>query len=286
MIKFFSRLKRRKGFTLTEMIVVTAIIGIIMATVVAFADPMRKTIRNTEARSNALTINEVLGKYIEHNLAYANQVAVFVGYDYDPTNVDIEKAYDEIKANWTESNDTTKVMIFHFVEPDDDAGTKGGMEMYDSVSTSSSLPALDAKDKIFVDDFYGGYQYFVTVDDSVPIANERTKKAVFNLRIDSYNCDENSKMLGNYITGYYDYVDHNSTENTLEKNIGYDKIGTENVSFTFENIKVSVTTLEDLTNPSKPIYTHKSTVPMETIKRSSTGHDLVIVYNVRRYNVS
>ena len=94
MIKFFSRLKRRKGFTLTEMIVVTAIIGIIMASVVAFSGPMRDSIKNTEAKADALTINEVLGNYLEHNLAYACKIDAFVGYTYENNVTVIRDAYD------------------------------------------------------------------------------------------------------------------------------------------------------------------------------------------------
>lgn len=303
MIKYFSKLRRRKGFTLTEMIVVTAIIGLIMASVVAFSGPMRDSIKNTEARSNALTINQVLGDYIERNLAYAEKVDIFSGYDYDPTNADISKAFDDIYMSKAASVDNnTRLLVCHFVSPNPTEGRKGTMRIYDYklTSTDSSLPSLDTLDptlanpattnpdyKVFIDEFYNGYQYFVSCDDLSPFANARTKKASVSMRIDSYNCGTDSDITDAMVYDYYKYIDPTDssvTEDPFAKdlNLAFDKIGSESVNFTFENIRVETETV-DVGTPGSPVYQIQSKVGNETIHRRTDGKDLVILYNVTRY---
>ena len=82
LLKLFRKGKYRKGFTLTELIVVIAIIAFIMAAVVAFAGPIRTMVRNTNAKSDANTINKIIGDYIENRIAFANYVQVFVAPEY------------------------------------------------------------------------------------------------------------------------------------------------------------------------------------------------------------
>ena len=312
MIKFFSRLKRRKGFTLTEMIVVTAIIGIIMASVVAFSGPMRDSIKNTEAKADALTINEVLGNYLEHNLAYACKIDAFVGYTYENNVTVIRDAYDPsggvsngYKGLAGEANTTVRMFLAHF----DDSGEKGTMKFYDVKLDGTGLPALSTvatKDNlVFTEDFFGNYQYFMTIDDDDlgKNTNSRTKKAYMNIRLDSYNFgpDDASNMDALTVQNYYKHVISNGVvDNPFEAAaIVSEKTGSELISFTLENIKASEANVSGIKTDTlgnkqyysngAPIFeTYLSTGGAQIHKPSSVslnGNDLVILYAVKKYTV-
>ena len=313
MIKFFSRLKRRKGFTLTEMIVVTAIIGIIMASVVAFSGPMRNSIKNTEAKADALTINEVLGNYLEHNLAYACRIDAFVGYTYENSVSEIREAYDPTggasngyKGLAAEANTTVRMFVAHF----DDSGEKGTMKFYDVKLDGGGLPALSSvatnDNLVFTEDFFGDYQYFMTIDDDDlgKNTNSRTKKAYLNIRLDSYNFgpDDASNMDESTVQGYYRYVITNGAgTNPFEAAaIVSEKTGSEMISFSLENIKASETNVSGINTDSlgnkqyysngAPIFeTYLSAGGAQIHKPSAValnGNDLVILYAVKKYTVA
>ena len=318
MIKFFARLRHRKGFTLTEMIVVTAIIGIIMASVVAFAGPMRDSIRNTEARSDALNINEVLGNYVEHRLAYACKLDAFVGYTYENNVSEILNTFnaagsDGYKDNVGSSDVSVRLFVAHFddpANPDDPTNPpeKGTMKFYDLKIGDhgiTSLPSLsDLLDEtkvgpVFTQDFFGDYQYFMTIDDDDlgKNTNSRTKKAYMNIRLESYNfgMDSAEDMTSSMITQYYQYVTSKGTVGADNfPNIAYDKTGTENISFTLENIKAAeissiktVGGVKQYYSNGAPMWETYSSAGGAKIHRpaaaSTSGTDLVILYKVKKY---
>lgn len=321
MIKFFSRLKRRKGFTLTEMIVVTAIIGIIMASVVAFSGPMRDSIKNTEAKADALTINEVLGNYLEHNLAYACKIDAFVGYTYENDVTAIRDAYDPsggvsngYKGLAGEANTTVRMFVAHFDGPTDSSDPiysvkKGTMKFYDVKLDGSGLPALSTvatnDNLVFTEDFFGNYQYFMTIDDDDlgKNTNSRTKKAYMNIRLDSYNFgpDDASNMSGETVKNYYRHIITNgAVANPFEAAaIVSEKIGSEMISFSLENIKASEANVSGIKTDSlgnkqyysngAPIFeTYLSAGGAQIHKPSAValnGNDLVILYAVKKYTV-
>jgi prepilin-type N-terminal cleavage/methylation domain-containing protein len=303
MIKFFSRLKRRKGFTLVEMIVVVALIAIIMATVVAFSTPMRMSIRNSEARADAITINEIIGNYLERNIAYANRLDAFVGYNYSDSDTDIKKAFEDFyKASLSDSNTDVKLLVCKYFPGSDTAGTHGTMKIYDMkiAKTASGLPSLSDNDLVFADAFYGNYQYFITTDDTnlAQNTNVRTKKAYFNLKVESFNVDDGYEFDSDRITSHYKYVDKKAEDGTLLDDtldeLSYYKIGTEVVSFALENMKVgelSRIKTDEYGNKKyysngAPIWESTPTTPSATVTRKSDGTDLVILYKVKKYDYS
>ena len=310
MIRFFCRLKHRKGFTLVEMIVVTALIGIIMASVVAFAGPMRDSVKNTEARSDALTINEVLGRYIEHNIAYSCMLDVFVGYTYENNVSEILNTYNsttrKYKDSVGEANTTVKLFVAHFDDPDDpddpaNPPEKGTMKFYDVKITSSGLPSLATlrmNEYVFYDEFYGGYQYFLTMDedDLGKNTNSRTKKAYLNLRLDSYNfgSDDAEDITKPMIVNYYNYITSHGTAGADDfQNIAISKTGSEAISFTLENIKATEISRPKTDDHGNKMYYSNGAPMWETyvsaggaqIHRPSTatGTDIVILYKVKKY---
>lgn len=81
MLRYFMKLRNRKGFTLTELIIVIAIIAILMACVAAFSGPIRQMVKSTAASTDALTANKIIGDYIENRLAFADSIDLFYAVD-------------------------------------------------------------------------------------------------------------------------------------------------------------------------------------------------------------
>lgn len=254
---FRKRLGRRKGFTLTELIVVTVLMAVIMAMVVAFATPIRSMVTNTDARSDATVINKILGDYIERRLSYANHIDVYAGMDVTLASGDdqtaLNKSISDLHdiASATGEKNSPRVMVFKFVENTDT--TLNTFKVYDlpvSGTTPSSYNfALNDKDLVFTDDFYGDYRYFISFHDtSVEKAKNPAKNSYsLNFRIDSYNptgdvVDGSSNPIGfdlSHIQHYYKQVadgkDPDDDEDAMIKFVS-EKIGSENVSFQLKNI--------------------------------------------------
>ena len=87
MTSMLRRVKSRKGFTLTELIVVVAIVALLMICVTAFVGPINTMVKNTTADADAITINEIAGDYIERRLAYADCIQIYLGANADTTNI-------------------------------------------------------------------------------------------------------------------------------------------------------------------------------------------------------
>ncbi len=316
MLKFFAKRRRRKGFTLTEMIVVTAIIAIIMAAIASFAGPVRTLLHNSTAKSDALTINNVMGNYIERRLAYANYMNIYVG----PTSLEYDKmenSFDSIKALASNANqkNNARVMIFKFIDenaPDPITDPLSyTYKVYDvPVTKDTDFPTgfddlsswCDDDDYgLYTDNFYNNYQYFMTIDmprtwdpvaktDSETLSNANknaVKNRVYiNMRIDAYKFEGNTVESGTEIgltegsiTAYHQYIDeYNINHNTATVNpfdkYAYEKIGTENISFSLENIS----------NASNVKYV-RGHIPTGG-STATYGKDIYIFYNVRTYDIA
>ena len=286
MIRFFAKRRHRKGFTLTELIVATALIGIIMASVVAFAGPIRTMLKNTNAKSDTNRICKVLGDYIQNRLAYANYIDIYVGMPYDNTTT-INAEYTKISASYTalknKMQDTepvagvqkvvndSRIMYFHYVPNIDGDTTKSTFLVYDiPVTKDDTIPTdfaafknkfanvdattgvIDTTYLLYDIDFYGGYEYFFTMDDQAVKSNDLKKRVFLNFRVDSYNCEGVVQgTVGSEtvpisfqpadISGYHAYVEE-CAESPLTAHTNpmdaymLEKTGSENISFSLERV--------------------------------------------------
>lgn len=304
LLKFFGKRRARKGFTLIELIVVVAIIAVLMACVVAFAQPIRSMMSNTNARSDAITINNCLGNYIERRLAYANDIKVLIGFNYGTDTIDStttppltqSKLYEDMYNNHSQNADHPGMMIFHL------DNTNGTFKAYDidmkKTGTGSAMPAapsilLDGN-LIYTDDFFGRYSYFITCDTrgdakNRPQINAAKKAAFLDFRIDSYDFgDEASKIDATVVKGYYDYINGKTGATDTFEDISIYRSGRENISFALENIEVKVDYASDGSGEFDP---NIRDTPKAKVYRSGAGGttsaastDIVILYNVRKYS--
>lgn len=297
LLKSIAKRRARKGFTLVELVVVIAIIAILMACVVAFATPIRSMMSNTNARSDAITINNCLGNYIERRLAFANDIKVFVGEHYYSSNQ--TAAYANMYNQHHSANDNPRMMIFEFDT------TEGNFKVYDLAITSETMPpeatTMVPVNLVYNNDFYGNYTYFITCDNLAPESNPMKQKAYLNFRIDSYDFgDSGSKITQDNVKDYYNFITNKTGTNPLDQYAIY-RSGSENVSFGLENIKVEVKYQPAKYADGSPMYAEDGVTqlitPVPSISGASVtrpssptettaGYDMVVLYNVRKYSVS
>lgn len=167
MLNYFLKLKRKKGFTLVELIIVVAILGVLMGSIAALSGPIRKMINRTSASADAVSANAVMGNYIENRLGFASKIEMY-------TAIDARTATGASNVNTTfnqmvgrlgiagNEKDKAGILIFHYagdsVEPE-----KSHYELYDIpiTATSSSYGVtafsgtiLNDEYAVFADSFY------------------------------------------------------------------------------------------------------------------------------------
>lgn len=292
-LKFFAKRRARKGFTLVELIVVMAIIAILMISVVAFAQPIRSMMSNTNAQNDAIIINNGLGNYIERRLSFANEIRIFVGDSY--YSADQVKAYKDVYDAHHSSADSPRMMVFDY------NSTTGNFKVYDLAMTSNAMPAMATtlvkNNLIYTDDYYGPYSYFITCDNLAPEANPMKKKAYLNFRIESYDFgNEPLKITQDNVKDYYTYINNNKTGTNPLDDYAMFRSGVENVSFGLENIKVEVKYQPATYADGSPMYDTDGVTQLITpvpkvggsvqINRPNTGYSMVVLYNVRKYSVA
>ncbi|MGN0657515.1 MAG: type II secretion system protein [Ruminiclostridium sp.] len=304
------RVKSRKGFTLTELIVVVAIIALLMICVTAFVGPISKMVEATTADTDAITINEIAGDYIERRLAYADCIKIYLASNADPTNGTLSNAYSMMQG-YRGSSDTTGMLIFKMIEDLSDPKSntyriydvpiKGsGSSSYISSYTSATGVTLPTS-PVFAEDYYGKYQHIFLFDPQSyrggtdkqfnMSVNVVKGKAFLDFDIYSYSFDTNS--AGNL-------EPKSSSESTLEKfyknkidsvtntdngisSLTDDKTAYEHVSFELQNIGISTVKATTTVNG----ITVEEEVGIPKLVNSyyiGEGDDIVIFYNVKSYS--
>ena len=309
---------KNKGFTLTELIVVVAVVALLMGCVVAFAGPIRTAVKGSTAKADCLTINDLLSSYIQRKLAYANDVHVFVGHNYSTTgkikNALLGDGSSGAQcfaryANLTKIDNHPGIMIMHYSEDKNDP-LKHTYKLYDytipkgltSMPVESSI--INDNNLVYIDEFYGGYEFFMTFDgpagdpddavDMASVANTQTERAYFNMHIDSFNITgdyTNSSFTDKDIIDYFSkYKSDGKFESEMDKYVN-ERVAVDNVSFNLENIKVDVEYKQvDENGDGKPdVMRAFPTVNSFNIDRGnesgSYDTDIIIFYNVRIYDI-
>ena len=291
-MNFIRRLKYKKGFTLSELIVVLAIIGILLAAVAAFADPVSSMIKNTNAKSDTLITSKIMGDYIERRLAYADAVTIVLNTDAGNTADTVITATDGLYNKYKGyASDKTKcgILVFKYVEDSDP--TKSTYKVYDQkIDDKTSYGTIT--DAAYSDAFYGNYSYFITVEPymvevidettGLPVVPKKMEEKVkfnaakqvanldftiraYNFSGEKYTVDGESEYGINDKTMslYYGKLrDPSKTEDGIEKFV-HDRVAYERVSFSLENV----------TKDTSVSYT----------AGNITGKDIIIFYSVRSF---
>ncbi len=108
MFKRIKRLLRKRnngGFTLAEVIVATALLGILVLGVFGFVSPVLSSIKANEQNARATMLAETVESYIANSTKYAYYVATFSGVtaaDVTSTNVSMDAKIGTVKYSGTE----------------------------------------------------------------------------------------------------------------------------------------------------------------------------------------
>lgn len=297
MMNMFRRLRRKKGFTLTELIVSVAIIALLMACVAAFAQPVRSMMTGVRADSDSLKICEVIGNYLERRVAYADMVEVYAGYSI--TDDAVKAKFSGLSSTATTKTDakyTKGMLVMHLVKsPDGD--DKNSFVLYDvPIKTGSTIPAsttaLEGSNyNVFLPEFYSSYQFFMTTDEKMGgtetephfmNSNNVTHKAFFSFNILGYKFKEAGKGIDDTtVKSHYTYINGTDTTMTSDpiEDLISNRTAVENVSFTFENISIGQDNNTGLYND----YVGSNQID---IHRKDTDTDLIIFYTVKTYKSS
>ena len=74
MLKYLMKLRSRKAFTLVELVIAMAILALLMVSVAAFSTPVQQMVKATASDADSITINKVMGDYIETRLGFADKL--------------------------------------------------------------------------------------------------------------------------------------------------------------------------------------------------------------------
>lgn len=308
------RLKYKKGFTLSELIIVMAIIGILLAAVAAFADPVRAVVGRTNATSETINITKIMGDYIERRLSFAKSVTIFTNVTAGAVDTNINDAYSKYKDFVTkDTSGKTKcgMLVFKYIDKNSDAifsppeeARNATYRLYDDVisgTTSYGAP----QNPVYSNDFYGKYSYFITVepymiekrdadDNIVPgeyvesvKVNSARKKTYLDFSIRAYDGFDDIEYLDSAVLGKYfgelrkPSVAPATPDNGIDKLAKY-RTTTENISFGLENVIVTPKKVKD--DAGKEIYAAAQGDVTYGTPAASTGSDIVIFYCVKDYS--
>lgn len=215
MIQKLQKLHAKKGFTLTELIIVIAILAVMMAAVAAFSQPVQRMVKATAVTADAITANEIIGEYIQGRLAYSD--FLFIHYAVDsPTIGSTPNIIDTMTAVKTRLADAKTggkagVLIFRYAananEPE-----KSGYMLYDFpiLGTTGYANFLDGtgdlKDayKVYNDDFYGSTQRIIYLPHRTPKVNSVRGEVFLSFEILSYMGDPGYMVYSDYVGGTVD----------------------------------------------------------------------------------
>lgn len=318
MLRYLMKLRHRKGFTLTELVIVIAILGLLMACVAAFASPVRDMVKQTASSTDALAANKIIGDYIENRLAFANRIDTIYAVDLTSGLSEINDTYVAFQNLYNAAGSGTKdkagVLIFHYDENTNEP-EKSTYKLYDIPVESSGTFAAAVigtggviNGEVFDDAFYVNSQNLIIAPTTV--SSNKLRNTLFaEFKIIPYDCDEdylvrsggvldttNSLYIkGNTLDYYYEYQENYLADPALypDDSFGLDTISPqrsgaiENISFELRNMEISSYTslpgVDGLLNTADDILTPDVDGWNPIYPGGCGGKDILIYYYIPHY---
>lgn len=302
MIQKLQKLRAKKGFTLTELIIVIAILAVMMAAVAAFSQPVQKMVKSTAVTADSITINEIVGEYIRGRLAYSDFLYLHYAVD-SPTVGSQASIVDSMNAVKTklaspDSGGKAGVLIFRYManasEPE-----KSGYMLYDFPITASTSYAsfvnatangLADSGKVFLDDFYGSTQRMFYLPHKKPNTNKTRDEVYVSFEILSYQGDtgymvynaggavddtQSTYLAPSTLATIYQQADAATPSTTKLDSLNVIKKGDANTSsFVLQNF-----TTDTLKQPA-----NFKMFPDEGTAVTGTGSDVLIFYHIPQFH--
>ncbi len=184
--------KKLRGFTLVEMIIVIAIIGIIMAGLANFFVPIRRVFVESTSYESYRTVQQGMSKYIAENTRYATAVAI---YPKGGTINSAEDAKNTFLAAISSSPSTELTESVHVITIDNTTAYPvgnhdyyGRLKMYRYNSSTSSWPTDDGYVAM-------GKSYYDKMSYSVALTPITGTSAGLNIQVTSSMLDDTSGDL-------------------------------------------------------------------------------------------
>lgn len=172
--------KRNKGFTLIEMVIAVALLGILVSGIVMFMSPIMDMIKNNKKNARATMLAETINTYIMGTLSKAKVVEVFAGQsivdamqaggptrintDYYDVLTDKATADDEIRCIamvWREDKSPTGAGRKKLMLVNCKVGENG--QILCDPSNPATTPDVDKLSSVFDDSLYSDLYTTLTV---------------------------------------------------------------------------------------------------------------------------
>ena len=288
MLKYLMKLRSRKAFTLVELVIAMAILALLMVSVAAFSTPVQQMVKATASDADSITINKVMGDYIETRLGFADKLtALHAVYAETPdSNVTGTWTTYQNRLNGAEADpkDKAGVLIINY-EANPDEPYLSTYQIYDIVIPKTGSyngvvldgSNIDDEHAVYIDQFYGNTQNLILVPTELT-ANKARGSSYMSIDIVSYDCNDDypdDYIKASTISDYYDYKLKREQTPALypDESCGLDAIkhvksgAIETITFEVQNL-----------NP-KNISTNWST----PCPGGAGGSDIMIFYYIPHY---
>lgn len=197
MIQKLQKLRAKKGFTLTELIIVIAILAVMMAAVAAFSYPVQRMVKSTSMTADAINVNELVGEYIRGRLAYSDFLYLDFAVDSALSSTEITDSLTAVKSRLSgTTGGKAGVLIFRYT-PDAVEPEKSSYTLYDFPIVNTTIHSnflnptggLSDDGKVFNDEFYGSTQRIIYLEHRLPKVNSVRGEVYLNFEILSYAGD-------------------------------------------------------------------------------------------------